>query len=472
MLRWVKQLEKGNKTGDINLNTPIYDFVKRYNEAHISRLHMPGHKGQAFLGCESIDITEINGADVLSMADGIIKESQDNAAMLFGAGASFYSTEGSSQCIKAMLEAVRCDYVSHTATGRIRPFILAARNVHRAMIDACALIDIDLDFIMPDNSTSICYVMVEPEMIRKKLSSYDELPMGVYITSPDYLGNIADVEGISKVCDEYDIPLIVDNAHGAYLAFMEENLHPIKLGAAICCDSAHKTLPVLTGGAYVHISEKYKERLAVYMSRSLTLFGSTSPSYLIMQSLDLCNKYLAEDFRTKLKEAVRHVDKTKDYLRTKGISIKESEKLKIIIDAAASGYTGETVSDELRRYDIECEYADRQYIVLMFSSETGAVDYERVCNWADNSIMVRNRKKKIEYSDIYPEKIKRAMTIREAVFAPSEMVNVDMAEGRVCASETISCPPAVPIAVSGEVIDRHMIELFRGYDIDKVCVVS
>ena len=220
------------------------------------------------------------------------------------------------------------------------------------------------------------------------------------------------------------------------------------------------------------MSEKYRERLAPHIASYMTIFGSTSPSYLIMQSLDLCNKYLAENFRTKLKETVRHVDKTKDYLRTKGISIKESEKLKIIIDAAASGYTGEAVSDELRRYDIECEYADRQYIVLMFSSETRAVDYERVCNWADNSIIVRNRKKKIEYSDIYPEKIKRSMTIREAVFAPSEIINVDRAEGRVCASETISCPPAVPIAVSGEVIDRNMIELFRGYDIDKVCVVS
>ena len=141
--------------GDIKLNTPIYNFVKRYNEAHISRLHMPGHKGQAFLGCESIDITEINGADVLSMADGIIKESQDNAAMLFGAGASFYSTEGSSQCIKAMLEAVRCDYVRHTAAGRTRPFILAARNVHKAFVHALALLDIEAEWIIPENADGI-----------------------------------------------------------------------------------------------------------------------------------------------------------------------------------------------------------------------------------------------------------------------------------------------------------------------------
>ncbi|MCI5587193.1 MAG: DegT/DnrJ/EryC1/StrS family aminotransferase [Lachnospiraceae bacterium] len=470
------------------MNTPIYDFVRKYKEAHISRLHMPGHKGQAFLGCEDMDITEIKGADVLSMADGIIKESQENAASLFGAGATFYSTEGSSQCIKAMLETVRHDYVNMTSKKKnscgndlsgcdgekevCRPRIIAARNVHRAMIDACALIDIDIDFLMPGSSSSICSGMIKGKMLDKKLSSYTTMPMGVYITSPDYLGNIADIKEISSVCDKYDIPLIVDNAHGAYLAFMEDNIHPMNLGAAICCDSAHKTLPVLTGGAYVHISERYKERYTGYMSKALTLFGSTSPSYLIMQSLDICNAYLAGDYRDKLLETVKKVDKTKKMLRNKSVSVIDSEKLKIVIDAAASGYTGEMIAEEMRNYGIECEYADRQFIVLMFSTENSDTDFERVVNWADKSVLTNNAKKKIVYKDIYPEKIKKSMTIREAVFSPSEMIDVSEALGRVCAAETISCPPAVPIAVSGEVIDRQMIDLFTSYGIEKVCVVA
>lgn len=453
------------------MNTPIYDFVKKYNEAHISRLHMPGHKGQAFLGCEDIDITEINGADVISVAEGIIKESQNNAASLFDVGKTFYSTEGSSQCIKAMLEAVRSYYVKNASDKKQRPLILAARNVHRAMIDACAIIDIDIDFIMPDNSKSICSVMVTPDIVRKKLSSCKELPMGVYITSPDYLGNIADIEGIAAVCDEYKIPLIVDNAHGAYLAFMKENQHPVKLGAAICCDSAHKTLPVLTGGAYIHVSQRYKDKLAGYISRSLTLFGSTSPSYLIMQSLDLCNKYLADNYRKKLADTIENIDAVKQALTAIGIDVMNSEKLKIVIDAASSGYMGEEIADELRRFNIECEYADRQYVVLMFSTENRDIDYKRVINWSENTVLVKNKKEAIVYNDIYSEKIKRAMTIREAVFSLSEMRDIEKAEGSICASEIISCPPAIPIAVSGEIIDRQMIELFRSYNIHKVCVV-
>lgn len=465
------------------MNTPIYDFVSRYKNADISRLHMPGHKGQAFLGCEDMDITEIAGADVLCMADGIIKESQDNASCLFGTGATFYSTEGSSQCIKAMLETVRNDYIKRELSAKEikeksnkekyieRPRILAARNVHRAMIDACALIDIDIDFIMPDNATNICSGMVTGDMVRQKLASYEKLPMGVYITSPDYLGNIADIKAISFVCDEYDIPLIVDNAHGAYLAFMENNLHPIHLGAAICCDSAHKTLPVLTGGAYIHISQRYRERFSGYISKALTLFGSTSPSYLIMQSLDICNSYLADGFKAKLSNTIKRVDELKIKLKEKSICIHESEKLKLVIDTSVSGYTGEETAEEMRNFDIECEYADRQYIVLMFSTENNDTDFKRIINWAEKSVITKNKKEGIKLRNIYSEKARRAMTIREAVFSPSEMIDVSEALGRVCAAETISCPPAVPIAVSGEVIDRSMIELFREYGINKVCVV-
>ena len=252
---------------------------------------------------------------------------------------------------------------------------------------------------------------------------------------------------------------------------MENNLHPIHLGAAICCDSAHKTLPVLTGGAYIHISQRYRERFSGYISKALTLFGSTSPSYLIMQSLDICNSYLADGFKAKLSNTIKRVDELKIKLKEKSICIHESEKLKLVIDTSVSGYTGEETAEEMRNFDIECEYADRQYIVLMFSTENNDTDFKRIINWAEKSVITKNKKEGIKLRNIYSEKARRAMTIREAVFSPSEMIDVSEALGRVCAAETISCPPAVPIAVSGEVIDRSMIELFREYGINKVCVV-
>lgn len=454
------------------MDTPVYDFVKNYCESKKTRFHMPGHKGaNVLLECEAMDITEIEGADVLSHAEGIIKKSQLNASALFKSGETFYSTEGSSHCIKTML-AVIIDDVKRDNREK-RPYIIAARNVHRAMIDACALLDIDVEFILSEQSGNICENILDASGLDKKLSDCCDkgnMPVCVYVTSPDYLGNIADIKGLSEVCDKYDIPLAVDNAHGAYLAFWEKNLHPIQLGAAICCDSAHKTLPVLTGGAYIHISDKYVCRYRDGINKYFTVFGSTSPSYLIMQSLDLCNRYLADGYDKKLSECIRNVEKIKEFMKENGVCIVDTEPLKIVIDAAASGYTGDYAANELRRYGIECEYSDRQFVVLMVTPQNDKTDFERAARWCKQSCIVREKKAPIVYENIYQKTPERIMTIREAVFSASEYVDTEASLGRICASETISCPPAVPIAVSGEIIDEQMVKLFKQYDIEKVCV--
>ena len=321
------------------METPVYDFVTGYMSSGMSRFHMPGHKGQPFLGCECRDITEIEGADVLSMASGIIAESQNNASHLFCTGSTLYSTEGSSLCIKAMLMAVLEDARRRGSKGN--EYILAARNIHRSMVDACALLGIETEFVVNKRSGSICESMVTPQDIENilayKKNEGTAYPVAVYITSPGYLGDIADIEGIAGICERYSLPLVVDNAHGAYLAFLEESRHPIKLGAAICCDSAHKTLPVLTGGAYLHISGRYLERYLETARRALALFGSTSPSYLVMQSLDLCNQYLTENYRERLSACVNAVNSIKGYLMDKGICIMETEPLKIVINTACAG---------------------------------------------------------------------------------------------------------------------------------------
>lgn len=541
------------------METPICDFVKEYADNGFSRFHMPGHKGRKFIGCEKYDITEIDGADVLSHAEGIIKKSQENAAKLFGSGASFYSTEGSSQCIKTMLAVAFADYrrkLLHEKTDKPanlceaqktdrqeklcenqdtdarsiceneiiekpeaiteRAYVLAARNVHKSMIDALALLDLDVEFIYPKDADSICVSMVTPadimeylekvsdnteiktEEIKKildnaerddiKLSDTEQknicgkenkrntLPMAVYITSPDYLGNTADIEEISKVCEKYDIPLIVDNAHGAYQAFLDEekygNIHPIKSGAAICCDSAHKTLPVLTGGAYIHVSGKYKERFAPYVASYMTMFGSTSPSYLIMQSLDMCNRYIDEKIRHELSECIGRIEKTKKVLVENNVKIVETEPLKIVIDTAAAGMEGDKLAEEFRKHKIECEYADKYFVVLMITPQNDEKDFERLEKWAVETKYKRVAKKKIEPKKLILHRAERVMSIRKAAFSPYRKIKVSAAGGSICASQTIACPPAIPIAVCGERIDQNMISIFEEYGIDYVNVVS
>lgn len=449
--------------------TPVYDFVREYVQKKNTRFHMPGHKGHVFLGCEPLDITEIEGADVLHHANGILKESQNYAASLFGSGRTCYSTEGSSLCIKAMLAVVTMRNGAGDSSQRQR--ILAARNIHRSMIDACALLDLDVEFIRDAESGHLCTSHLKPAVLRRNLEQAKYLPAGVYVTSPDYLGTIADIAGLAQVCDEYRVPLLVDNAHGAYLGFLEKSLHPIAQGAALCCDSAHKTLPVLTGGAYLHVSKEFESEYGDLIPRMLALFGSTSPSYLILQSLDLCNQYLAEGYREKLKIWIDKTDHCKEILRKRGIPVAETEPLKIVIESWKTGYTGEETAVELRKYGIECEYADRQYVVLMVTPENEEGDLERLEQWSVRSQLLKQEVISSKLAPANLGRIERVCSIREAVFGKSEIIPVSQALGRICAAETVSCPPAVPVAVSGERITEEMAALLQEYGIKEVAVM-
>lgn len=450
------------------LRTPIADYVADYINQNKSRMHMPGHKGHVFLGCEPMDITEIAGADVLHHAQGIIRESEEIAAGLFGAGATFYSTEGSSLCIKAMLEAL-----GQAAPAEGRPTVLAARNIHRSMVDACALLDFDLCFISTASSPSICSSLVLAEDLRRELSGMETLPLGVYVTSPDYLGQLQDIRGLAAVCREFDIPLLVDNAHGAYLHFLEPSCHPMALGAAMCCDSAHKTLPVLTGGAYLHVSAEYKEKFAWRIPQGMALFGSTSPSYLTLQSLDLCNRYLVEGYSGRLQRFIERLGWCRQQMCQAGFLLSETEPLKITVEAGKMGCPGEVLAGSLREHQIECEYADADYVVLMLTPENTEEDIRRLEQFAQNwkNPAAEDGCGERKQEDLFLGEIVRACTIREAVLAPSEEVPVSEAEGRILGTETVSCPPAIPIAVCGERINRHMTALFRQYGIETVTVL-
>ncbi len=445
------------------MNTPIIDFVKKYNENDISRLHMPGHKGRALLGFENLDLTEIGGADELYEADGIILESENNASSLFGTAHSFYSCEGSSLTIKAMLN------IALQASGSKSPYIIAARNVHKTFIFGCALLGIDVKWLYPKDGCSLCECPVNADELEKKLLDSGEKPIGVYLTSPDYLGNIQDIKAISEVCKNHGVPLLVDNAHGAYLHFLEPSLHPIDLGADIVCDSAHKTLPSLTGGGYLHISPNAPKSFLDTARMSLALFASTSPSYLILQSLDACNAYLADGYSEKLQAIISKIDILKNKLISCGWVLRKTEKLKIVIDALDSKVNGNDIMEKLRQNKVECEFGSFEHIVMMFTPESREIDFERI----ENALCDKSEFKASEFLPnlkIYPSENK--LSIREAVLSPFEMLDVQESIGRICASPTVSCPPAVPIAISGEVITENTMKICELYGIEKIAVVK
>lgn len=443
------------------MNTPIFDFVKAYAESNPSRLHMPGHKGKSFLGLEKYDITEIDGADVLYNATGIIKESEENASSLFGTRGTYYSTEGSTLCIKAMLSLV-------CKGKKERPLILAGRNVHKAFVYAGALLDFDVKWMYAQKSTHLCSCLLTAQEVEYHILESAKKPDAVYITSPDYLGNLADVKDIADVCDKYGIPLLVDNAHGAYLGFLEESLHPIHLGATMCCDSAHKTLPVLTGGAYLHISEKGKAYIP-HAEDCLSLHASTSPSYLIMQSLDLCNAYLYDGYRERLETTVKRLDGLKTELFSLGFEVTGAEPLKLTLSPLSYGYTGNELADYLFSKGISCEFADRDFVVLMFTPENSEDDLKKVYY----ALSALPKKEGVTLPPLPTlTEAETRLTLRQAFFVGDEWIATSCAEGRICASPTVSCPPAVPVTVSGEVITREAVEIFKAYNIDKIRVVK
>lgn len=451
----------------MNMTTPIRDFVEQYVKKAPLRLHMPGHKGASLLGFEAYDITEVGGADSLYEAEGIIRESEQNASLLFGCP-TYYSTEGSSQCIRAMLYLVT---LHARERGVDRTLILAGRNAHKTFLSAVALLDLDVEWLYPQGEYGYLACPITPDGLTsalERLEAEGRRPTAVYLTSPDYLGNMVDVESLSAVCHRFGVLLALDNAHGAYLKFLPTSLHPMDLGADLCCDSAHKTLPVLTGGAYLHIGSHLPESLQAQAKQALALFGSTSPSYLILQSLDVANAVMASaDFALSIEKTVAQLETCRGKLEENGLFTRNSEPLKLTVYPNDYGYTGTEVAEYLRDHNVECEFADPNYLVLMF---TPAITDEDVARLTD---VLLNLPRRPSLSLSPPSMIRpaRVMTIREALFSPSVTLPATDCVGRVLAAATVGCPPAVPIVACGEVIDENALLCFAYYGIDTCSVI-
>lgn len=441
------------------MKTPIVSFLKSYQEKSPVRMHMPGHKGAGILGFEGMDLTEIYGADELFAAEGIIKESEQNASSLFGCP-TYYSTQGSTLCIQTM-----CTILCQDAKSKgKKPKILAGRNAHRSFIHAAALLDFEIEWLYGNSDYLSCKIHAED--LEKAI--IESLPTAVYLTNPDYLGNLLDIKSLASVCKKHNVLLAIDNAHGAYLRFLEPSLHPIDLGADLCCDSAHKTLPVLTGGAYLHLSESLNQVWKNDVKHFMEYFSSTSPSYLIMASLDAANEVLDTTFRNSLSECVRSVASLKNTLVQHGYTILSGEPMKITISTKEFGYTGNEIANLLMECDIYPEFYDSDYIVLMPSPYNTKDDLKRLetclCGIERKPILI-NKPPKLEQS-------KKAMNVRQALFSSSITLDVSKSLGQVCSSVTVSCPPAILPVIPGEVISESSIEVMKYYGIETVRVVK
>lgn len=443
------------------MNTPVYDYMTAYAESGTLRMHMPGHKGKSADNLLSeiyrLDITEITGAGNLFENEGIIAESEKNASSLFGTAATFYSTQGSTLCIQTMLALMK----------RENRRVIAVRNVHRAFLSACALLDIEPQWIFPEYSDTIVSGRINISETEELLKNTENACL--YVTSPDYLGAMADIRTLAEICHRNGAVLLVDNAHGGLLPFYEENRHPIYLGADMCCDSAHKMLPALTGAAYLHVGNP---RYVSSVKDAMLMFASTSPSYLITCSLDLCNRYIETEIREKLRNAVVRINELRDAVSGRyelAYPSFEREKLHFTVNARRSGISGEILARKLRENGIEYEYADSTYIVMLFSPEDDREAYLRVAEVLNGTEFTPelSEMKKINFPR--PEKV---MSVHDAAFSPCEEIPVSESAGRICANINVPCPPAVPVAVSGEIISPELAGIMADCGIENVRVVK
>ncbi len=439
------------------MNTPIADFVRDYAASDTLRLHVPGHKGRGPLGCEALDITEIRGADSLYEASGVIAQSEENAAALFGSGRTLFSTEGSSQCLRAMV------YLALTCRPEgAAPVLAAARNMHKSFLYAAALTDARVEWLWPERMDSLCSCEITPEALDAALSRMDEAPAAVFVTSPDYLGVQADIPGLASVCRRFGTLLAVDGAHGAYLHFLTPPAGALDLGADLVCESAHKTLPVLTGGAYLHIGKNAPVAFAENARTAMSIFGSTSPSYLTLMSLDLCNRTLAEGYGDRLMKTAGIAESIRCRLRALGWEAVRSDPLRVTVRG-----DGEAMAARLREGGVEPEYADRDSLVLMLTPESDPAALMRVPD-----ALGRNDLPEPPSRALPTAKCETVCTPRQALFSPRETVPAAEALGRICGAPTVSCPPAVPIAVCGERIGPEAGKLFEYYGVNQVDVLK
>jgi len=439
---------------------PLYEGLLEHSRKNRSSFHTPGHKDGRFFhefDLLKLDVTELPDTDALYEASGIILQAEQAAAALFGAARTLFSAGGCTLCIQAMLRLL-CPQ-----GGRM----LFGRNLHRSAVHTMALLGIDPVWVLPrpDAGTGLPG-RVAAEDVKRAVEQYPDI-QGVYLTSPDYYGCLTELRALGAYLREKRIPLALDCAHGSHLPFASEYYSEIRATAAMAAYSAHKTLPVLTGGAYLHI---FDEAYVSGAKQAMALFGSTSPSYPVMASLDLARAWLErEETRLQWNALGERVERIKTGLLEKGFELPagRTDPVRLTFSGAKLGYTGQELAEALRAQGIEPEFSDGGWVVLIPTVMNREEDFSRL-ERALEGISPKTPLKLPEYRLFLPEKV---LSPREALLSGQTSVPLEAAEGRIAADSHCLCPPGVPVVMPGERLEGKIIEILRKSGIFTVNVI-
>ena len=441
-------------------NTPLYTALLNHRSLGRASFHTPGHKSAAQAlprDLLSLDFTELPDTDSLLEANGAILAAEEEAARLFGVARTLLSAGGCTLCIQTMLR------LAAPRGGTI----ICGRVLHRSAVNAMALLDLRPVWVLPrpDAGAGLPGRVCAQDVAAALDENQDA--KAVYLTSPDYYGVLADIGAIGKVCKARGVPLLVDNAHGSHLRFLARDLHPASLGASMTACSAHKTLPVLTGGAWLNIADK---NFAADAKEAMALFASTSPSYPVMASLDLCRAWLAQYGRAAFAALEEKVAELRALAAGRGIPSPRGlcDPVRLAFNTGAAGVPGTNAAEHFRRCGVEPEYADASHVMLIPSPFNPDEDFERLAR----AVSTLPAGAPLDFPAALPRLPAPVATPREAVFAAHEEVPLERAAGRVAAQAACPCPPGVPVVMPGEKITGEIAEFLRRYGFFAVKVLK
>ena len=472
--------------------TDLYKQLENYRDSDFYPFHMPGHKRnrQAASGALAqiygVDITEIDGFDNLHQAQGILREVQDRAAELYSSQKSYFLVNGSTCGILSAVAAV---------TGK-GGRLLMTRNCHKSVYHAAYLQELKTSYLQPELIEG--YKMagaVTPEEVERALRQYPDT-MAVLVTSPTYEGVVSDIGQIAELVHEYGIPLIVDEAHGAHFGFHEAYpMSSVKQGADLVIHSVHKTLPAMTQTALLHVSGMLVDRQR--LERYLRIFQTSSPSYVLMASIDSCMNFVEREGAKRLEQLIVRrnelLTKIKGCQYVKVYTGSEHGKMiidpcKLVISAADGGMTGQELYDILReRYHLQMEMATDQYVLAILTLMDEPCGWDRLAKallsierklaagWSSGdkreskNIELVQEQLNVDEKDSMMEKVsavqqktaienEAVMTIAQAYDREWEKIALAQSVGRVAAEFVNLYPPGIPLVVPGEKLDKEMIE--------------
>lgn len=440
----------------------LYQKLEKYSKKDIVPLHMPGHKRNTkMLGTQlpyNIDITEIDGFDDLHHADGIIKNIQEKAQKIYNTKKSFLLINGTTCGILAGIRS----FVKKNDK------ILVARNCHKSVYHAIELNELKPIYVMPKTNEDGINLEITPKEVKNKIKENPDVKL-VVLTSPTYEGIISNIKEIVKICHENKIPVLVDEAHGAHLKFMNKTkeLSAVDAGADIVVQSVHKTLPALTQTSLLHINGNMvnEEKL----KHELSIFETSSPSYILMASIENCLDFLQqnENMFEKYEENLEYFySQTKEIKKLEILKNKLTDQYfddgKIVIITTKTNITGKELSEILRKkYKIELEMSSVNYAIAMTSVCDSKENVERLINALidiDAKLEIQ-KMPKYEFENILPIISK---SIYEAE-KEDKFVKIDYrkVEGRISKEYMWVYPPGIPISTPGEIISKDIINLLE-----------